>query len=307
MNKKIVFIIIGILLLGALSAMIYFLMNDDSGCEKPIITLSSSNPYENDKIEVSTEVEAEKYEWYVDNKLLSEITGPSGQLVATGIGKHTIKLTINGTCTSDEVPFEVMASTSASEEEKLIAIEGPSDVKVDDEVQYTVKADNATAYSWTFMESNKGAVESKEQSPSIKFTYPGKRDISVGVTIKGKIIRKSKSINVIKVAPQPAPGPNTPPAPSPAIMENDVKNKLNGLYEDYSKNSGNVEYIANKALCKDYNVMVDVIENGTLKSKTFGSYIKSVALATIKARVQSVKITKDKGGCVSKMVITQAK
>lgn len=310
MNRKIILIIFGILVLIGLSALMFVLLSGDDECTKPTITMTTEKPIEGEKFEVNSSVsDASSYEWFLDDQPISELTGATVSIIVDAPGEHSLSLVVNGNCTSDLLKFIVREKSNPDKEEAAINISCSSEnIKLDEEVTFTAEAEGATAYAWTFGES--GGIDSKEKEAKVRFTSAGTRDISVAVTINNKTIRKVKKIMVLKGSPPPVTKPNTGGGPAVATappMENYVIGKLNSMYSNFQANSSAAQEIADKVLCKDYKVPVEVTLNGETKTKTFSSYIKSIAVATIKSKIVSLKLIKGADRCVSKIIIVESK
>lgn len=306
MNKKLLTIIIALVFVLGAGFMFYFLFASSDDCVQPTITISPESPYENEEFTINSSVtDAEaNYEWFLDGTAMLDasgnlISGPSGKIKIEEAGKHQIKIVINGSC---ESALEItVRSRNDNMDAVKVDINGPKQVELGKEAEYSAEAEGATEYAWDFGES--GSIDSHDKTAKVSFSAPGKRTISVTVTVSGKKTRRQMEVEVSKPQIAPAPGLKVEGDNGEAFLVS----RLNRLYQDFEKNSGAIDEISNKILGKDFKIPVELNKNGTVSNLSFQSYYKMIMVSTEKYQVVSAKVIKDKSGYTKKIIIKEIK
>lgn len=129
----------------------------------------------------------------------------------TKAGKYIVKLIINGKCDDYK---DITVEPKHMDDLEMAHIQGPTEARIGQSINFTELTENATAYEWLFSES--GKVDAKTKSPSYVFQSTGYKTITVYVTsakgrITGTLTVNVKDKDAVITAPViKAPVDNTP-------------------------------------------------------------------------------------------------
>lgn len=293
MERKNIFLILGIILIAVGIFSIKKCMSGDSGCPKLDFTISSATILAGESIHFEDNTaEANEWLWDFGDGQTSDLQ--SGEHVyAEAKDEYIIKLTINKKCSETKtikVSSVVISSTDTAQ--KDVVILGPTSAEVGDAITFGNNTDGASKWEWQFGES--GANDKFTQNPTYTYNSPGKYTVVLRVDNSKKEGRLT-----IQIRPKPAaPKPGAPPKPK--ITGPALKAQFESILQG---NFGIVFYdMLKEHFCNDNNVNVNI--NG---EKNLGIYSYCMKLDIQRnTKISDVKVEYDaKTNCINKVSVTQ--
>ena len=316
MDKRLIFIIIGVLLMA--STILVLKKCTNSSINKPTIIIPKIELKEGDSISFRDETRgAARWKWnFGDGGTSIKKFGYHQYLSA---GKYPVSVKVHGSFNGvlvDSTTFLISVYPNTSDEPKnaKISIDGPAGAVTGERVVFVCSTPNVLRYSWKSDET--GQIFDTTKKAAYIFRSEGLYKISLTAIMSDNstgyksidVSVKGKSGNVIKNTPEPIPISKPPLVKiqpvqnrSPTEIEADIKKTL----EIITNSNGDLpkEYytMISKYFCENSHAIVTVNSG---KSRDISSYC-SYLIFYKGTKIQNVKVTMDPRFCITSMAVNQ--
>lgn len=296
-NKRAIYIVLGIILLVGLFFLIRFLLSSSSQEIKVNFEKQPEEVFPGVEVTFEDRTEgAETWEWNFGDGGNEEAHERVVNHTYDYAGEYKVKLVVNGEYKDSLLVIVKETVITPIEDEPEIIISGPSEVFIGEQVQFTDNTPGATSWKWKFGET--GAVDATTNPATYAFTNVNKNaQVSVTNDVSKKI--GVWTVKVKRKKTQPPPGGNSVPKPKKLkYSENDVK----GIFQKFVNSSENPtdSFIALKdgIACGDGSISVQITKNSQERTKDLNSFMRSLGFENKGVIVESVKFVTDAEGCV---------
>lgn len=295
-NKRVIYIGLGVILLIALIFFIRYLLSLSSN---EIKVKFEKRPAE---IFVGTEVTFEDktegavtWEWDFGDDGIEEAHERIVYHTYEYAGDYIVKLIVNGEFIDSLLVSVKDLVVAPVEDDPDVIISGPTEFYVGDQVQFFDNTPGATQFEWKFGET--GLVDATS-NPAVYVFREVNRNAQVSV--RNNVSKRTGilSVNVKRKKVAPSPGPN-PPKNKP-ISENEVLNLCNQLVKNGPDPMDAFQKVKDKLACGDGSIPVKIKEGNTERTKALKSFFDNLGF---KNQVISVKFIKDAEGCLIGMEV----
>jgi PKD repeat protein len=294
-NKRIIYIVLGLVLLVGLCFLIWYLMSSSSNEIKVKFEKRPDEVFPGVEVTFEDKTEgAETWQWDFGDEGNEEAHERVVYHTYEYPGEYTVKLIVNGEYSDSLIVTVKEAVVDLVDDDPEVIITGPTEFFQGEQVEFFDNTPGATTWEWKFGET--GQIDATSNPAFYTFQNVNR---NAQVSVRNNVSKKTGilSVTVKRKKTQTPTGGGTPAPKKLKYSENDFKTMCQNLINSGADPTDSFQAFRDGIAGGDGSIEVRVKEDNKTRKKDLSAFMQSLGFKKGKT-IESVKFEKDQENLV---------